>query len=63
MNQPTTTGSYRPISVRMTDPRPEDDRDKLADPMRDRLPQQRGKRQVRGVLAVLDQLNREANRR
>jgi hypothetical protein len=55
----------RPLSVMITDPQPGDRmRDELlADPILDRLPQQRGKRQVRSVLAILDQLNREERTR
>lgn len=60
---PKNQDSYRPISVRITDPIPQDDLDKLADPILDRIPQTRGKRKVRGVLAILDQLNREGCRR
>lgn len=37
--------------------------DRAADPIIDRIPQRRGNRQVRTVLAILDQLNREGSTR
>jgi len=35
----------------------------LSDPLRDHVPQVAPKRKVRGVLAILDQLDRQSNRR
>jgi hypothetical protein len=66
MTTPNKTTDTRPISAQLSDPEPGDrwtDLDPMSDPILDRLPQQRGKRQVRSVLAILDQLNREERTR
>lgn len=61
---PNDLAGKRPISLMITDPKPGDKMrdDHLSDPILDRPPQQRSKRQVRNVLAILDQLNREGMR-
>ena len=53
----------QPLTLSPDDGMRDDGLDRAADPILDRLPQRRGNRQVRTVLAILDELNREGTTR
>lgn len=63
MTQPLNTdraGAYRPRSVQITDPIPEDDLDHyVTDPLVERHAGRRSEKKTAGLLAILDELSQK----